>query len=32
VEDTMSLTTILIILVILAVLFGGWGYTRRSRL
>jgi hypothetical protein len=31
-EDGMNLTTIIIILVILAVLGGGWGYTRRGRL
>jgi hypothetical protein len=28
----MNLTTIIIILVVLAVLGGGWGYSRRGRL
>jgi hypothetical protein len=31
-EDVMNLTTIIIILVVLAVLGGGWGYSRRGRL
>jgi hypothetical protein len=31
-EHVMNLTTILIILVVLAVLGGGWGYSRRGRL
>jgi hypothetical protein len=31
-EDAMNLTTIVIILVVLAVLGGGWGYSRRGRL
>jgi hypothetical protein len=30
-EDGMNLTTIIIILVVLAVLGGGWGYSRRGR-
>lgn len=31
-EVEMSITTILVIIVVLAVLGGGWGYTRRGRL